>query len=231
MHVDYFLGSDSNRLEWQIGNDEQPSLYAHRNHCPTATTGRLLLRPLVSPKDLHTCMLFCNCSTVQHNTTYCKNEVYSSNVQRKKFEMCVSELNTTQVHCLCLFTIHMCVCVCVKHFSELDISKVRYLCLFTMYMCACVCVRARVLIVCVHMLCSCLLYWCIHVPRARVIRHALTNTHMCICMGVCMYSSCFLLQSVPSDRCTSHHVSTFVDMCCAGQVELHRKSTLPPPLK
>jgi len=168
MHVDYFLGSDSNRLEWQIGNDEQPSLYAHRNHCPTATTGRLLLRPLVSPKDLHTCMLFCNCSTVQHNTTYCKNEVYSSNVQRKKFEMCVSELNTTQVHCLCLFTIHMCVCMCETFFGIRHLESALPLFIYHVHVCVCVCARAcayrvrayalQLLIILVHSCATCSCY-------------------------------------------------------------------------
>jgi len=144
MHVDCFLGSDSDRLEWQIGNDEQPSLYAHRNHCPTATTGRRLLRPLGSPKDLHTCILCCcSCSTVQHNTTYCKNEVYSSNVQRKKYEMCVSELNTTQVHCLCLFTIHMCVCMCETFFGIRHLESALPLFIYHVHVCVCVCVCAR----------------------------------------------------------------------------------------
>jgi len=79
------------------------------------------------------------CNTIQHTA---KIE-YTAAMCGEKNMKCVSELNSTQVHYLCLFTIHMCVCMCETFFGIRHLESSLPLFIYHVHVCVCVCVCAR----------------------------------------------------------------------------------------
>jgi len=104
------------------------------------------------------------CNTIQHTAKM----KYTAAMYREKNTRCVSELNTTQVHCLCLFTIHMCVCMCETFFGIRHLESALPLFIYHVHVCVCVCARAcayrvrayalQLLIILVHSCATCSCY-------------------------------------------------------------------------